>query len=300
MKYAVIDVGTNNVLFLIAERNEHSLEVLHRDSSISAMGKDMKNDRISVSGIIRTKNILRDNIRFARLFTDKIIIIGTSCSREADNIDEISNWLQKRFNLHYNIISGDEEAFLNGIATFHEFEDLKNILMFDIGGGSTEFTILQNGKIIFTQSIALGIRRLDNRFGRNFEDKLVYVKKILQELNLPSIEGHHLIGIGGTVTSLSAYRFHLQKYKPNLVHKSSLTAAEVNKMLNEFCNMSNDEIAFLMPFDRYRADIITTGTMIVDELLKHFRREEFIISDRGLQFGVLWQDQNEIQKMLGR
>ena len=298
MKYAVLDVGTNNILFLIAEYDGKNIEVLHRDSNISAMGKQMKNGKLSAAGIHRTKNILRDNIRFAQMFADNVIVIGTSCSREASNISEISDWIKVRFGLDYNIISGDQEAFLNGLAISHEFPELKNIILFDVGGGSTEFTVIQNGKITFTKSLSLGIRRLDNDFEKDFTEKITATKNELHKLKLPKMEKFDLIGIGGTVTSLSAYRYHLQKYKTNLVHKSRLKAVEVNHMLSEFIDMTNDEIAFLMPFDRYRADIIAIGTMIVDEILKYFKVDEFIISDHGLQFGVLLQTEADLLKML--
>jgi exopolyphosphatase / guanosine-5'-triphosphate,3'-diphosphate pyrophosphatase len=298
MKYAVIDVGTNNVLFLIADYDGKKIDVLHRDSNISAMGKHMQDGNLTAAGIHRTKNILRDNIRFAQMFTKNVIVIGTSCSREAKNISEVSDWIKTRFGLDYHIISGDQEALLNGLAVAHEFPDLPNIITFDLGGGSTEFTVIKDGKITFTQSLDLGIRRLDNELIEDFEIKVKATQKLIRELKLPELDSFELIGIGGSVTSLSAYRYHLQKYKPALIHKSRLRTVEVEHMLEEFKDMTDDEISYMMPFDRYRADIITTGTMIVDEILKFIKKDEFLISDRGMQFGVLLQAEKDLKKML--
>lgn len=297
-KYAVIDVGTNNILFLIASLSKNKLNILHRDSNISALGKNMKNRFLTESAITRTKVILKKDINYAKLFTDNVIVVGTSCSREAKNIDILKNWLKKKFDLNYNIISGEQEAYFNGLANLREFNKFENILMFDVGGGSTEFTFLKNGSIISNQSVNLGIRRLENSYRNNYEGKIKSTRKILKTLNPPGFNNFILVGIGGTVTSLSSVKYRLQKYDGNIIHKSQLTNTELKNMLNRFRKMTNEEIAELMPFDPYRADIITTGTMIVSEILDFFSAEKFYVSDRGIQFGILYQNKKELQKML--
>ena len=95
-KFAVIDVGTNNILFLIARKNNNKLDILHRDSNISAFGKKMQDGYLNPTAINKTKRILSDNIKYARLFTENIIVVGTSCSRDAKNIDIMEQWLKKK------------------------------------------------------------------------------------------------------------------------------------------------------------------------------------------------------------
>ena len=297
-KFAVIDVGTNNILFLIARKNNNKLDILHRDSNISAFGKKMQDRYLNPTAINKTKRILSDNIKYARLFTENIIVVGTSCSRDAKNIDIMEQWLKKKFGLKYNIISGKKEAQLNGLANINEFRKFNNIVMFDVGGGSTEFTYFHNGKMIYNKSLNLGIRRLHNSQDADYSERVRTTQKTLNELVLPDFKEFKMIGIGGTVTSLSAAKFGLQKYDANVVHKSFLRIAEIKEMLERFRRMSNNQIAQLMPFDRYRADIITTGTMIVTEIMDFFGKEEMIVSDRGLQFGILFQKEKDLREML--
>ncbi len=297
-KFTVIDVGTNNVLFLIARKNNNNLDILHRDSNISAFGKKMKDGYLKSTAINKTKRILFDNISYARLFTENIIVVGTSCSRDAKNIVILEQWLKKIFGLKYNIISGEKEAQLNGLANITEFREFNNIVMFDVGGGSTEFTYFHNGKMIYNQSLNLGIRRLHNFQDTNYSEKVSITQKALNDLVQPDFKEFKMIGIGGTVTSLSAAKFGLQKYDADVVHKSSLRIAEIKEMLDRFRRMSNNQIAQLMPFDRYRADIITTGTMIVKEILDVYGKEDLIVSDRGLQFGILLQEEKDLREML--
>jgi exopolyphosphatase/guanosine-5'-triphosphate,3'-diphosphate pyrophosphatase len=297
-KFAVIDVGTNNVLFLIARKNNNKLDILHRDSNISAFGKKMQDGYLNKTAINNTKRILFDNINFARLFTENIIVVGTSCSRDAKNINILEQWLKKKFSLKYNIISGEKEAQLNGLANITEFREFNTIIMFDVGGGSTEFTYFHNGKMIYNQSLNLGIRRLHNSKNVDYLERVRITRKVLNDLILPDFKEFKMIGIGGTVTSLSAAKFGLQKYDANVVHKSFLRNSEIKEMLERFRRMSNNQIAQLMPFDRYRADIITTGTMIVTEIMDFFGKDEMIVSDRGLQFGILYQEEKDLQEML--
>jgi len=149
--YSVIDVGTNNILLLITISGTKP-EIIYRASATSALGKDMQKGFLQKQAIERAKNILNDFISISKKYTDKIIIIGTSCSREAKNISVLSDWLKSKFNLKYNIISGDEEAYLNGLANISEFAKDEKLLFFDVGGGSTEFTLAENGEIKKTYS----------------------------------------------------------------------------------------------------------------------------------------------------
>jgi exopolyphosphatase / guanosine-5'-triphosphate,3'-diphosphate pyrophosphatase len=297
--FCVIDVGTNNVLLLIASVNDH-LNIIKRSSQISALGKDMKDDILNIEAINRTKLILTNFIETAHEFTENIIVVGTSCSRDAKNISVLSNWLKDKYQINYHIISGNEEAHFNGLANINEFRNNRNIILFDAGGGSTEFIWMKNGKIIQTQSIDLGIRRLQNLFGSDYQKKYKEAKKLLNTLPSSPFEDSILVGIGGTATSLSAMKFQLEKYDPQVVHKSKIAVSELKNILSKLSGKTENQIAELIPFEPKRADLIETGTMIVAEILDYFGVEEFFVSDRGIQFGILVQNRNDLYKMLSK
>ncbi len=297
--YCVIDVGTNNVLLLIASVTDH-IDVIMGDSRISALGKDMKDDLLNIEAIDRTKIILTDFIKKAHNFTENIIVVGTSCSRDAKNIFLLSDWLEDKYRLKYNIISGDEEARLNGIANINEFKEIRDIVMFDVGGGSTEFIWINNGEIIQTQSIDLGIRKLQNMFDSDYHIKQNETRRLLDTLKSSPFKNPVMVGIGGTATSLGAMKFQLKKYDPQVVHKCKITAFDLNNIFSILRRKTEKQIAELMPFEPGRADIIATGTMIVTEILDYFGVEEFFVSDRGIQFGILTQDKHDLDKMLSK
>lgn len=296
MRYAVIDVGTNNVLFLIAELSAGGITVLHRSAEITALGKFMKNNKLTANAIKRTRKVLHENISFARLFTGNIIVVGTSCSREAENTYLLSDWLMRKYSLDYKIISGDEEAELIALANICEFSEFDDLIIFDVGGGSTEFVDTGERSIKNCLSLPLGIRRLENTFGNDFEKKREAVKSLLRSLPFKRKLKQVLVGVGGTATALSAYNLGLKLYNGNLVHKSKLTINQVSAMMAKFLTLNYQEISHLIPFDKKRSDIIATGAMIIYEILNHFRADGFLVSDQGLQFGILRLPESEISR----
>ncbi len=296
--YSIIDVGTNNVLMLIATRVNSNIKVLHRGSSISALGKNFHDNILTKAAITRTKKILKGFIETSKKYTNNIIIIGTSCSRDAINIDILSNWLELKYKIRYQIINGEKEAYFNGLANCHEFDHINDIILFDVGGGSTEFTFIKKQEIVKTETLQLGIRRLQNLYKSNYKNKIQRTKVILQELQIPVLEKPELIGIGGTVTSLVSIQKNLKEYNPETVHKSKITIKELFLLLEKLKSSSIPDIARLIPFDPLRSDILTTGAMIVKEIVDFFKVRKFYVSDRGFQFGVLLQSEKDIRRML--
>ena len=293
----MIDVGTNNILLLITISGTKP-EIIYRASATSALGKDMQKGFLQKQAIERAKNILNDFISISKKYTDKIIIIGTSCSREAKNISVLSDWLKSKFNLKYNIISGDEEAYLNGLANISEFAKDEKLLFFDVGGGSTEFTLAENGEIKKTYSTQIGIRRYANKFGIDFLAMKEQLKQDLSVIPKDKLKHSILVGIGGTACSIAAMKYKLAEYDTNVVHRSFIKSDELEKMQAELSLLDEKQIAQKMPFDSKRAEIILIGLNIVKEIVDSFQGSGFFVSDRGLQFGVLRMNKEKLAKML--
>lgn len=303
-KYAVIDVGTNNILLLLAEKKQGKIRVVKRKMDTSALGKDMKNGLLTKAGINRAKKILNSFINYSKMFSNNIIIIGTSCSREASNINEISNWLKSKFELQYNVISGATEAFLIGLANLGEFEKNRDLVLFDVGGGSTEFIYIKAGEMVESFSLQLGIRRLQNRFGSDIEAKNCEIKEQLRKLKKHEIykavkNGAILVGVGGTVTSLAAIKNGMKEYDEALVQGCKITKLELADIHYKFLKLYHYELKKYLPFDPARADIINTGILIVKEIVDYLKGSEFFVSDRGLQYGVVKLSEARLQDMFG-
>ncbi|MBW6515938.1 MAG: hypothetical protein K0B81_04880 [Candidatus Cloacimonetes bacterium] len=287
ISYAVFDVGTNNVQLVWAMIDKDRIEIIHRASQISAMGKNMQNGLLTKAGIERTKKILKEFLRISTLFTNNIILIGTSCSRESKNINLLIDWLKKKYDLAYQIISDQEEAELVGLANRKLFNEFKELIIFDIGGGSTEFIFYRGIKKIYQNSIQLGIRRIENYKNDNQQKKIEYIRQKLNNLPVGLLKKPFLVGIGGTVTNISAVKQSLIYYDSAVVHKRNLSKSDIEFYLKKFKKLTLDEISKLMPFEPLRANVITTGLLIILEIMNYFGQDSIFVSDYGLQFGVL-------------
>ncbi|MDN5353988.1 MAG: exopolyphosphatase / guanosine-5-triphosphate,3-diphosphate pyrophosphatase [Candidatus Cloacimonadota bacterium] len=294
-KYAVIDVGTNNILLLIARKQNDEIITLKKSSRTSALGRNMRADNITGAALARAKKILREYIQYCKFFTSNIIVVGTSTARRAANIKLLQTWLKSRFNINFKIISGEEEAYLNGLANLGDFAEFSQLLLFDVGGGSTEFTYVNDGKIDKMFSLELGIRRLHNEFS-NMKNRLKYTREILRKL--PKTKAK-LVGIGGTVTSLVAISQNMDEYDTSKIHKQILTESELQTILSKLKNSNRKTLQKIMPFEPKRAEIILTGTMIVKEIVAYFGVQEIFVSDKGLQYGILNLPRKKLEEYLG-
>ncbi len=286
-RYSIIDVGTNNVLMVWAEITATEIKTIKRESNISAMGKNMKDGILTLAGIDRVKKILRRFIASSLDFTGNIIVTGTSCSRESKNVNLLSEWLEKRYGIKYRILSESEEASYLGLANRQHFEEYANKIFFDLGGGSCEFVYYQGDKIVYIASLKLGIRRMINAYQNDYRKMRAETKNILQKLPVDLLKDAVLIGIGGTVTNISAVKMKLTEYDSEAVHKSVLLRDDILNYIKVFKQLNIAEISELMPFEPMRADVILAGLNLIIEIVDYFSADTILVSDIGIQYGVL-------------
>ena len=286
---SVIDVGTNSILLLIAEKAHNSWKFLHRDARTSSLGKGMKNGFLTNDGIKKAKAILKNFILTSRRYdSNKIIITGTSASREAKNISQLFNWILKKYNLKYHILSEEQEIYYIYLANKHEFDEYENLIIFDIGGGSTEFIVVKYGDISYSTSLKMGVRRLNNLFESD-KEKYAFCQDILAQSEIqehvPS--SFEVVGVGGTVTNLVAVKQGLKVWDSDKVHKQILTIQDVEYFKSVWQILSYDEIEKLIPFDPHRSDVLLSGTILLESIFSYLRIDKIFVSDYGLQFGIL-------------
>ncbi len=286
---SVIDVGTNSILLLIAEKADNSWKVLHRDAQTSSLGKGMKDGFLTKEGIALAQEIIENYITISKSYhAEKIIITGTSASREAKNISQLSNWLSDKYNLKYHILSEEQEIYYIYLANKHEFNEHENLIIFDIGGGSTEFVIVKNGDLDFSISLKMGVRRLNNFFD-NDEEKYAFCQNILaqSEIIKHAQTSFECVGVGGTVTNLIAVKNGLKEWISEKVHKQVLTLDDVLHFKDLWKKLSYEKIEKLIPFDPHRSDVLLSGTILLESIFSYLGIDKIFVSDFGLQFGIL-------------
>lgn len=295
-KRVVIDVGSNNIQMLWAVCEDGENRVVHRASEVSALSRGMNDGMLQEDAIERFKRIMNRYLRFARtflgdgergLYPERLTITGTSCARDARNPDRITDWLRDEWDAGFRVLSAREEASLSGLGAVRGLDVSGDAITFDIGGGSVEFAVFQEGVFSSYRSFDLGLRRLENLYG---SDRTAMEEKIEQTLN--TLKGWFppislVIGIGGTVCNLAAVRSGLFRYDPLQVHGSELTLGEIRMFGERTACMSDSEIARLMPFEPQRASLIHSGIVLIEKILLVLGVDRFRVSDHGLMHGML-------------
>ena len=303
---ASIDIGTNSCRLFIAEvlkdnKNITLKKEIYKDLEIVKLGEDVnKNKFLKEEAIERTLKCLkkyREIVDKYSMEEKNIICFATSATRDANNSDYFIKKVYDETKIKINCISGDEEAYINfkGVISSFDKNFKENILVFDIGGGSTEFTLGNINGIKKEISLNIGSVRITEKF---FLDNGIYnyceenrikakewVKENLKELKDFKNENFTLIGVAGTTTTQVSVREKMEVYDSEKIHLSSLTSKEINDNLNLFIkNINKQEIKGLDP---KRKDVIIGGTIILKEILEYFEKDFVIVSENDNLMGAI-------------
>ena len=298
---AFIDVGTNTLLCLIADiRDTGRFRVLDDLAEIARLGQGVdQTGVISAAGEERAIAILaRYRDRCNDLGVEEITAVGTSALRDARNSDQVRARIRDALGIDIRVISGAEEAGYSFLAVQRGLSNLDHeLLVIDIGGGSTEFILGNENGVSRALSVDVGSVRLTERYlhgdpvradevsamGAAVEAQLAAVKSdIIAQASSPT-----LVGIAGTFTTLVAIEKKLTRYSPSQVHGSVLNLPEVKRhvaMLQSRSVAERKQIAGLEP---KRADVIFAGAFLIEKIMELFGARQVVVSDQGVRYGLL-------------
>ena len=298
-RYAVIDVGTNSVKFHIGERSaEGDMRTIADRAEVTRLGEGLDHTgRLSPAPIERTVAAIAVMAEeAARAGVSAIAAVGTAGLRIAPNAAELVDAVEARTGVRVEVISGDEEARLAylaakaGLGLGHREESL---VVFDTGGGSSQFTFGQAERVTERFSLNVGAVRLTESYGLDgvvSEDVLAAALAAIAA-DLTRLEHRPLpdaiVGMGGAVTNLAAVKHELTTYAPDVVQGTVLDLGEIDRQIDLYRTRTADqrrEIAGLQP---KRAEVILAGACIVRTVVALLGGESLTVSDRGLRHGVL-------------
>jgi exopolyphosphatase / guanosine-5'-triphosphate,3'-diphosphate pyrophosphatase len=296
-RYAVIDVGTNSVKFHVAERRaDGSWRAIVDRAEVTRLGAQLeRSGRIGDEPLARTVDAIAGMVEEAtREQARAIVAVGTAGLRAADDRDDAIVAIRERAGVTIEVISEIEEsrlAYLAATAGLGTSEG--SLVVFDTGGGSTQFTFGHGGEVDERFSLPIGAVRLTERFeldravddGR-LEEALSAIAEEFAVLDgRPSPEA--VVGMGGAITNMTAVMLGLAEYDPDRVQGADLARDEVDRQI-ELYRSSDAEgrrgIAGLQP---KRAEVILAGACIVRTVLEKLATSSLTVSDRGLRHGVL-------------
>lgn len=225
----------------------------------------------------------------------EIVAVGTAALRKASDGEQFVNEIAERYNITFRIISGTEEAKLSFKATQCEFSEVdKMLLMFDIGGGSTEIVIGDSSTILSVASLPIGTVNLTEQFVSHDPVAQPELKAVRDRITdvmgeiTPSQSGVEGIGVAGSVTTLKAISLEMSDYNHAVIHKSILPRAEIDELAHRLTAMTLKERLRLKGLPAKRADIIHMGAVITQAIVQRFSLSHVRVSDRGLRWGLLY------------
>ena len=305
----VIDIGTNSCRLFIAELENTSegkkiKRELVKDVEIVKLGEGVnKTHNLNPNAIKRTLDCLKKYKEKASSYgVENIRAFATSAVRDAENREVFLQEVSK-LGIKIECISGKTEATLNFLGNSLVFKE--RILVVDIGGGSTEFTLGKDKTIDFIQSINIGaVRATEKFFSDNdySEEKIekckAWIRKNLEILKTIKDRDFKLIGVAGTATTQISVRDKMEIYDSSKVHMATLTLDELKENLSLFLSKNFEERKKIVGLEEKRADVIIAGTLILLTILEELNQDKIIISESDNLSGAITREEETMSERL--
>lgn len=292
-RVAVIDIGSNSVRLVIYERTSRfAFHLLNESKSKVRLSENayQNGGNLSSAAMERAIEVLRDFLSIIASYkARKTLCIATSALRDAPNKREFLQRVKKELKLNIKIIDGQKEAYLGAIACANLLPTQKNSLTVDIGGGSTEFALIDNKDVTNAISLDLGSVRIKELFcdERKKDEAIEYIDSKLSVLD--SLKASTLIGIGGTFRAVSSAILTRKKHPLNKLHAFSYSGKELDDYLSQIIDATEDELKKLgIKADRF--DVIKPGALILQRVLRKLSIEDVVTSGVGVREGAFLAD----------
>jgi exopolyphosphatase/guanosine-5'-triphosphate,3'-diphosphate pyrophosphatase len=306
MRVAAVDLGTNTVLLLVAERSvDGSLSAVAERAIVTRLGEGVdRTQRFSATAISRTLTCLEDYANLVRsLGVERVSVVGTSAMRDAAGGEEIQNGIRMLFGVGARVVSGDEEARLafRGAVSGLAIEGPTDVAVFDIGGGSTEVVMgrrLEGGdaRVAFSASYDVGSVRLTERLVAHDPPSSAErdaLRRAAREAfaSVPPLHEAGFprdvpIGVAGTMTTLASVSLRLETYDAARVHGHTMQVSELREVVENLASLNLETRKRVPGMEPKRADVIVAGGSLALALLERWNVDVTRISDRGVRWGV--------------
>ncbi len=305
--YGALDLGTNNCRLLIARPNEGGFTVLDAFSRIVRLGHGM-----SVRGILSQESMDRA-VEALSVCADKLVrrhvtlarSVATEACRRAANGREFVARVKRETGIALEIISPQEEARLAVLGCHKLLEPGDGpALIFDIGGGSTELVLVEQGetapRIRAWWSAPWGVVSLTESEGREAiegSDRVLAYGRMRERVlrsfahfveMLPErLENVRLLGTSGTVTTLASVHLALPAYDRRLIDGLHVPVGDMRRISTMIAEMDFGQRSGLPCIGTDRADMVVAGCAILEAILDIWPAETLGIADRGIREGIL-------------
>ena len=320
-RVAAIDCGTNSLRLLIADIDpaRNALTDVQRRMEIVRLGQGVDaTGRLAPEALARTFAMLE---QYARAISDSaasaVRLVATSATRDASNAAEFSAGVRRILGVDPEVVSGSDEAYLSFSGATAELGRAGEpgrpaqpgqpghpeppFLVVDIGGGSTEFVFgspgADAGQGLAAISVNIGCVRLTERHLHDdppAQDQIAAATSDIDAAlatvaeSIPVTSAHTLVGLAGSVTTLTAVALNLAAYDPARVHHARISAGRVHEVTLSLLSQGHDLRAANPVIHPGRVDVIGAGALILDRIMDRFGFAELVASEHDILDGIAW------------
>lgn len=295
---AIIDIGSNSIKFFVGElAADRTITTVLDTNDIARLGEGLdKTGLISPEAMERNvAAVAAFRAKAEELGADQVVAVGTMALRNAKNSGEFVEKVKAACGVEVQIIPGEEEARLSYLAILSGLPlQGGDLVVFDTGGGSTEFIFGHGTEVTKRFSVNLGAVRITENYLKSDpvtpDEVAAALAQIDKEFAQAGVEGSpaQLVGMGGTVTSMGAVKHKMAKYDPDVIQGSALTRGDIKAQIDEYSAKTIEERRSITGLQPKRADVILAGACILDVITRRLGVDQLTISDRGLRHGLAY------------
>ncbi|MET7847348.1 Ppx/GppA phosphatase family protein [Streptomyces avermitilis] len=308
-RVAAIDCGTNSIRLLVADAHPETGELteLDRRMTIVRLGQGVdRTGRLAPEALERTFAACREYAAIIKEHgAEKIRFVATSASRDAENRDEFVRGVIDILGVEPEVITGDQEAEFSFTGATKELtgrDDLaKPFLVVDIGGGSTEF-VVGDDHVRAARSVDIGCVRMTERHlvhdGQVVDpptpDLIEAIRADIDaaldlvEQTVPLHEARTLVGLAGSVTTISAIALNLPEYDSVAIHHSRIPYDRVREITEWLLASTHAERAAVPSMHPGRVDVIGAGALVLLSIMERIGAREVVVSEHDILDGIAW------------
>ena len=308
-RVAAVDCGTNSIRLLVADADPATGELvdLDRRMTIVRLGQGVdRTGRLAPEALERTFAACREYAAIIKEHgAERLRFVATSASRDAENRDEFVRGVLDILGVEPEVISGDQEAAFSFTGATEELAGgdhlPKPYLVVDIGGGSTEF-VVGDDRVGAARSVDIGCVRLTERHlvrdgvvsDPPTEAQIAAMRADIEaaldlaEQTVPLREARTLVGLAGSVTTVSAIAQELPEYDSEAIHHSRVSHERVREITEWLLRSTHAERAAVPSMHPGRVDVIGAGALVLLSIMERIGAQEVVVSEHDILDGIGW------------
>ncbi|MEV0268579.1 Ppx/GppA phosphatase family protein [Hamadaea sp. NPDC050747] len=294
---AAIDCGTNSIRLLIADFDGDRATDVSRRMEIVRLGQGVDaTGRLAPEAIERTRVALSAyKSEIDEAGATAVRMVATSASRDAANAADFHDMVVATLGHEPEVISGEEEARLSFDGAVRGLDAEPPFLVVDIGGGSTEFVLGDATGVSGAISVDVGCVRMTERHLHNDPPDLDELEAATADIAkavdhaltvVPGTQARTLVGLAGSVTTVTAIALGLTSYQPERIHHARVSREEVALVTAGLAEMTRDQRAGIGVMHPGRVDVIVAGALILRTIMEKTGSAFVLASEHDILDGI--------------